>query len=212
MQSLRSQHKLTICKTDRRLKTLTSVACEQCGLIRTDPMPTDAELDAYYAGEYRLDYQFALSDKPPQFHLNRSQGEAETRLALLQPRSVVASACSILAPGPVNSSPLRPNPAMWCKASSRVKASPAMPGRPMACRWKPAPGSRRLRGGQLRHHHRQPCSGTSARACQRAEAKSRPGWPTMAFSMCPCRMRWGAAGRASSISISRMSTISRRRP
>ena len=80
-----SQHKLTLCKTDRRLKTLTSVACEQCGLIRTDPMPTDAELDAYYAGEYRLDYQFALSDKPPQFHLNRSQSEAETRLALLQP-------------------------------------------------------------------------------------------------------------------------------
>lgn len=80
-----SSHRLTISRTDRRLKTLTSVACEQCGLIRTDPMPTDAELAAYYAGEYRLDYQFALSKKPPRFHITRSQRDAQTRLALLGP-------------------------------------------------------------------------------------------------------------------------------
>jgi 2-polyprenyl-3-methyl-5-hydroxy-6-metoxy-1,4-benzoquinol methylase len=80
-----SQHKLAISHTDRRLKTLETVACEQCGLIRTDPMPTDAELDAYYAGEYRLDYQFAFSKKPPRFHLKRSQRDAEARFALLEP-------------------------------------------------------------------------------------------------------------------------------
>lgn len=80
-----SHHRLTIGRTDRRLKTLKTVACEQCGLIRTDPMPTDAELDAYYAGEYRLDYQFAFSRKPPRFHLTRSRREAEGRLALLAP-------------------------------------------------------------------------------------------------------------------------------
>ncbi len=80
-----SQHKLTISQTDRRLKTLKTVACEQCGLIRTDPMPTDAELDAYYAGEYRLDYQFAFSKKPPRFHITRSQRDAEARLQLLEP-------------------------------------------------------------------------------------------------------------------------------
>ncbi|MCZ8373811.1 MAG: class I SAM-dependent methyltransferase [Beijerinckiaceae bacterium] len=80
-----SHHKLTIGQTDRRLKTLKTVACEQCGLIRTDPMPTEAELDAYYAGEYRLDYQFAFSKKPPRFHITRSQRDAERRLALLEP-------------------------------------------------------------------------------------------------------------------------------
>lgn len=80
-----SRNRLTVSRTDRRLKTLKTVACEQCGLIRTDPMPTDAELDAYYAGEYRLDYQFAFSRKPPRFHLTRSQREAEGRLALLAP-------------------------------------------------------------------------------------------------------------------------------
>lgn len=80
-----SHHKLTISQTDRRLKTLKTVACEQCGLIRTDPMPTDAELDAYYAGEYRLDYQFAFSKKPPRFHITRSQRDAEARLRLLEP-------------------------------------------------------------------------------------------------------------------------------
>ncbi|WP_284180015.1 class I SAM-dependent methyltransferase [Rhabdaerophilum sp. SD176] len=80
-----SHHKLTISQTDRRLKTLKTVACEQCGLIRTDPMPTDAELNAYYAGEYRLDYQFAFSKKPPRFHITRSQRDAETRLRLLEP-------------------------------------------------------------------------------------------------------------------------------
>ena len=43
-----SRHRLTVSRTDRRLKTLKTVACGQCGLIRTDPMPTDAELDAMY--------------------------------------------------------------------------------------------------------------------------------------------------------------------
>jgi 2-polyprenyl-3-methyl-5-hydroxy-6-metoxy-1,4-benzoquinol methylase len=80
-----SSHSLTICKTDRRLKQLRTVSCEQCGLIRTDPMPTDAELAEYYAGEYRFDYQFALKGAPPRFHQTRSQREAEARFALLKP-------------------------------------------------------------------------------------------------------------------------------
>jgi SAM-dependent methyltransferase len=80
-----SSHTLTICRTDRRLKQLRTVSCEQCGLIRTDPMPTEAELEEYYAGEYRLDYQFALKGAPPRFHRTRSQREAEARFALLKP-------------------------------------------------------------------------------------------------------------------------------
>jgi 2-polyprenyl-3-methyl-5-hydroxy-6-metoxy-1,4-benzoquinol methylase len=76
---------VTICRHDRRLKRLHSVACDDCGLIRTDPMPTEVELEAYYASEYRRDYQWSLSDSPPRFHLKRSAREAATRHAILAP-------------------------------------------------------------------------------------------------------------------------------
>ncbi len=73
---------LLLCSTDRRWKPLRSVACVQCGLIRTAPMPTEDELQSYYANEYRADYQFA-GKTPPKFHRARSMREAEQRLALL---------------------------------------------------------------------------------------------------------------------------------
>lgn len=76
--------RLVVCRHDRRLKPLTSVACETCGLVRTDPMPSEAELAAYYAHGYRFDYQ--LSGKtPPKFHRVRAAREAAQRLALLSP-------------------------------------------------------------------------------------------------------------------------------
>lgn len=74
---------LTVAKTDRRLKRLRSVACVDCGLIRTDPMPTATELDAYYASAYRAAYQFALGRRPPRHHLNRSRREAAFRAEML---------------------------------------------------------------------------------------------------------------------------------
>lgn len=74
---------VTVAETDRRLKTLTSVACTQCGLIRTDPMPTPDELAEYYAGAYRADYQLAFAGGPPRVHLNRSAREATARTDLL---------------------------------------------------------------------------------------------------------------------------------
>lgn len=76
---------VTICRHDRRLKRLQTVACEECGLIRTNPMPTEDELSAYYASEYRRDYQWSLSDSPPRFHLKRSAREAAARRAILAP-------------------------------------------------------------------------------------------------------------------------------
>lgn len=69
---------------DRRLKPLTSLCCDGCGLVRTDPMPTDAELDAYYSGEYRQDYQLAAS-RPSERHIGVSRREGARRLALLAP-------------------------------------------------------------------------------------------------------------------------------
>lgn len=74
-------------RIDRRLKPLTTLCCSGCGLIRTDPMPTEEELAAYYRGLYRLDYQLAGrgGGSPPRFHLTRSQRDAERRAALLAP-------------------------------------------------------------------------------------------------------------------------------
>ncbi|KMO21753.1 class I SAM-dependent methyltransferase [Methylobacterium platani] len=76
---------LVVAETDRRLKRLRSVACTGCGLIRTDPMPSAAELEAYYASAYRAAYQFALGRRPPRHHLARSRREAALRAGLLGP-------------------------------------------------------------------------------------------------------------------------------
>ncbi len=73
-----------VSRTDRRLKKLTSLCCDGCGLVRTDPIPTDAELDAYYSGEYRQDYQLA-SSRPSARHIDISRREAAQRLARLAP-------------------------------------------------------------------------------------------------------------------------------
>lgn len=74
---------VTICETDRRWKKLKTVACAECGLMRTDPMPTDAELEAYYRSDYRLDYQLA-GERPPKYHIVRSSREARGRAKTLQ--------------------------------------------------------------------------------------------------------------------------------
>ncbi len=80
-----SKGMISISRHDRRLKRLHTVACEECSLIRTDPMPTEAELVAYYAREYRRDYQFAYGKSPPRAHLKRTAREAISRLAFIGP-------------------------------------------------------------------------------------------------------------------------------
>lgn len=79
---------VVVARSDRRLKTLRSVACTQCGLIRTDPMPTSDELAHYYANAYRADYQLAFAGGPPRHHLKRSAREAEFRTQLLASKLV----------------------------------------------------------------------------------------------------------------------------
>ncbi|KOX59920.1 methyltransferase type 11 [Streptomyces purpurogeneiscleroticus] len=81
-----ARESVTVAETDRRLKTLKSIACTQCGLIRTDPMPTPDELAEYYATAYRADYQLAFAGGPPRHHLNRSAREAAFRAELLAPK------------------------------------------------------------------------------------------------------------------------------
>jgi 2-polyprenyl-3-methyl-5-hydroxy-6-metoxy-1,4-benzoquinol methylase len=72
-----------IAEHDRRFKRLRTVACRRCGLIRTDPMPTAAEVERYYKSTYRWDYQFTR--RPSRRHLRRHAREAHARLALLAP-------------------------------------------------------------------------------------------------------------------------------
>jgi len=79
-----SSEKILICEYDRRLKRLTTVACKSCGLMRTDPMPTEAELAHYYSEVYRWDYQLAGSG-PPRRHMSIKTRDAEQRLSLLAP-------------------------------------------------------------------------------------------------------------------------------
>ncbi len=79
---------MTVAESDRRLKVLHSVACTQCGLIRTDPMPTPDELAEYYSTAYRADYQLAFAGGPPRHHRVRAAREAAARAALLAPKLV----------------------------------------------------------------------------------------------------------------------------
>lgn len=50
--------------------------------MRTSPMPTEDELNAYYSSRYRKDYQFA-SSKPPKAHLVSSMRVAQRRIGEL---------------------------------------------------------------------------------------------------------------------------------
>jgi SAM-dependent methyltransferase len=70
---------------DRRLKRLSTVKCDRCGLLRTNPMPSAEELDLYYERYYRLDYQGAVS-APRARHLRKRTGEAAERRDWLRSR------------------------------------------------------------------------------------------------------------------------------
>ncbi len=84
-----SREALPLSRHDRRLKRLTTIVCAGCGLIRTDPMPTEEELAEYYRHHYRADYQL-VGSRPPRRHLVRTEAEARRRADLLAP---------VLAPG-----------------------------------------------------------------------------------------------------------------
>ncbi|WP_435662219.1 class I SAM-dependent methyltransferase [Hoeflea sp.] len=68
---------------DRRLKRLPTSMCSHCGLLYTNPMPTDAELATYYQEYYRFDYQTATTE-PKERHIRKRRVEAANRAAHLE--------------------------------------------------------------------------------------------------------------------------------
>lgn len=68
---------------DRRWKRLPTVMCDHCGLLYTNPMPTEAELGTYYEKYYRFDYQFAATRPKPK-HIAKRRREAAARVASLE--------------------------------------------------------------------------------------------------------------------------------
>lgn len=79
-----SSHHSAVSRFDRRLKRLPTVMCDDCGLMFTNPMPTEMELAVYYRTQYRLDYQLSLG-KPGQRHVRKKVREAVQRHAVLDP-------------------------------------------------------------------------------------------------------------------------------
>lgn len=67
----------------RDLRPLVNVVCTHCGLMRRDPMPTEAQLFDYYLHEYRL--RLKGSKEPRKRDLARDNLRARQRLALLTP-------------------------------------------------------------------------------------------------------------------------------
>lgn len=63
--------------------SLSTVLCRTCGLARTDPMPSEQQLAAYYRDEYRSDYKGVTIPKTK--HVLRAARLARHRLALLAP-------------------------------------------------------------------------------------------------------------------------------
>lgn len=63
---------------------LTTMLCGECGVARTDPMPSETELADYYATQYRLEYKGVMA--PKKKHVLRAGWLARERLSRLKPR------------------------------------------------------------------------------------------------------------------------------
>lgn len=66
----------------RGLKPLTTVVCDGCGLVSHNPIPSSADLDAFYAQAYRQSYKGIM--KPKAKHSLRAQRSAALRAVRLK--------------------------------------------------------------------------------------------------------------------------------
>lgn len=65
-----------VSRADRHGKPLVTVLCGGCGVLRNDPVPGEAELEAFYRKDYRTDYKGAAEPRKRQVfrNLDRLQG------------------------------------------------------------------------------------------------------------------------------------------
>jgi SAM-dependent methyltransferase len=63
---------------DRNFKRLPTVRCEKCGLLFTNPLPTESELSRYYTKSYRLHYHLATTEPRPR-HVRKAMKVAKRR-------------------------------------------------------------------------------------------------------------------------------------
>jgi SAM-dependent methyltransferase len=78
-----SPRAILVSQRDRRGRPLTTLACEECGLYRSDPLPSLAELQAFYESEYRASYKGRR--EPDARHIRRAARLAAERLIALAP-------------------------------------------------------------------------------------------------------------------------------
>jgi 2-polyprenyl-3-methyl-5-hydroxy-6-metoxy-1,4-benzoquinol methylase len=70
-------------RVDREGRPLQTVMCRSCGLVRTNPRPTVAAMDRYYASTYRTDYKGASA--PALRKVLRGMLGAQARRRALEP-------------------------------------------------------------------------------------------------------------------------------
>lgn len=78
-----SRDDVVVGTADREGRPLRTVICRRCGLVFTSPRPSAADMDAYYATEYRRDYKGASA--PPLRKIVRGLLGATDRRRWLQP-------------------------------------------------------------------------------------------------------------------------------
>lgn len=72
-----------VSRFDRRSQPLRTVVCRDCGLVSHETIPSDAEVEAYYAHEYRNDYHGELT--PSAHRVIRAWEGARWLLNLVRP-------------------------------------------------------------------------------------------------------------------------------
>ena len=77
-----SSEKVVVGRWGRYFRRLTNVMCTRCGLVRQEPMPSEAELRAFYKLEYRQQYKGTAM--PRARDIKRDRGHAERRLSLIE--------------------------------------------------------------------------------------------------------------------------------
>jgi SAM-dependent methyltransferase len=70
-------------RLDRQGRPLTTLLCLGCGLYRSDPLPSEEQLRAFYEKQYRLEYKGVA--RPKAHHVLRAARAARDRLQWLQP-------------------------------------------------------------------------------------------------------------------------------